>query len=217
VAPAADPGLLYWTQYVLDILERAGIEHALGEVTEIGGEFKGGPGPWVVRADGFAHKTASGVIRVGVVGSELTPVFEQLIGRCRSAGIEPRIRIAPFVAHDHELIVSLWRNRDEGDGCMLGQGGTSVERTTDVAISRLPSSRASVQRLLQRTIIGRRLLSTDPQAADAITTITLALAQVFAGDMGDLQELECNPIALAGSRAIVLDVLPTPTVGHVDR
>jgi len=208
VSSAADPFLIDLSERVVAALDDAGIPHALGTLTAPGKPTPSGDGKWVVRADGFPHKAVAGAIRVGVSGTELEEAVKQLGRIAKAAGLPPRVRVAPFVEHDHELIVTLWRDPLEGDGCMLGQGGTSVETSRDVAIGRMPSTRGEVARILEQTALGRRVLAMNGDTAPAVLDTVLALAVMFKG-LPELRELELNPVGIAQGGPVVLDALPS--------
>jgi acyl-CoA synthetase (NDP forming) len=205
----ADPALAELVAQVVDALEAAGVPHALGELVVPGAIHPRAPGPWVVRADGFPHKSAADAIKLGVWGPDLEDAVSGLASASWAAGLTPTIRVAPLIEHDHELIVTLWRDPLEGDGFMIGQGGTSVEKRTDVAVGRMPSGVADVSRVIERTAIGQRLLSSEPEGLQKGIELVLGLASAFRSGLAQLRELECNPVAITKDAAFVLDVLPS--------
>lgn len=208
-ASSADPNLTTLSEGVIAALEAAGIPHALGHLVVPGTPATWGQGPWVVRADGFPHKVASGAIQVGVATSDVPDVVNELGRVSQAAGLTPAIRVGPYVEHDHELIVTFWRDPLEGSGCMLGKGGSSVEESGDIAIGRIPVRAADARTLLSRTSIGTRLLDGD-QDGERLIAVLVALGEVFRNTLPHLRELECNPIAVTNDgTAIVLDVLPS--------
>jgi acetyltransferase len=209
-ASRVDPSLPDLTEQVVAALDGARIKHVLGDLVVPGALSVRDGGSWVVRADGFLHKTASGAIRLRVPGSDLRETVDELARLSEAAGITPRIRVAPFIEHGLELVVTLWRDALEGAGCMIGEGGTTIERTTDVAIGRMPSTVVDVRRILSQTGVGQRLLSTDKVAGQSVVELIAALASMFRSALPQLRELECNPIAVADGVAVVLDALPSP-------
>lgn len=201
-----DGGLGAATERVVAAMDRAGIPQAIGNVVAKG-DLPDEPGSWVLRLDGIAHKAQVGAIRVGLGTEELPSAYEALEAIARSAGLEPRIRLAAFIPHDFELLATCWRSPLEGDGCVVGAGGGAVEEEADVAVGRLPTDPNAVVALLSRTRIGATLPAGQ---LSSFARIVVDLATLFRHSFGDLAELECNPIGLHGGLgAVVLDVLPS--------
>jgi hypothetical protein len=193
------------TERVVMEMDRAGVPQAIGSViTE--DVLPTEPGSWVLRLDGIPHKARVGAIRVGLKTEELPSAYEALEAVAQAADIEPRIRLAAFFPHDFELVATCWRDASEGDGCVVGAGGSGVEEEADVAVGRLPTEPRDVMALLGRTRIGAAL---PDGCASSFAKIVVELARLFRESLGDLAELECNPIGVAGSSAVVLDVLPS--------
>jgi len=205
----ADPDLGRLTTRIIEGLDSAQIAHAIGYPVTRENLPDSGKRLWVVRADGFTHKAAVGAIEVGVTTPALPESFDRLEAVSRAAGLDPQIRLAPLISHRHELIVSLWRNEREGNGCMLGTGGGAAETSRDIAIGRMPTIQEDADRVLAATRIGARLLREDPHAARAVAELTFKLARLFEEVWTELQELECNPVAVGDEGPYVLDVLPT--------
>jgi hypothetical protein len=163
---------------------------------------------WVLRADGFPHKTAAGAIRLNLSTSDLVSHYIHLSNLATDAGLSPVIRLAPYLPHDEELIVTFWRSLAEGSGWLIGRGGTSVEDNPDLAIGRMPSSELDVARALEKTVCGRQLRTRHPAAAAELIRTVFKVAKIFNDELTDLEELECNPLAVAGNNIYVMDALP---------
>ena len=56
----------------------------------------------------------------------------------------------PLVQHDHELIVTFWRDPSNGSGWAVGAGGIVTEEHNDLAVGRPPRNVDDVLRLLHR-------------------------------------------------------------------
>ncbi len=203
-ADAADVRLAGDIAAVLAALDEAGIRHGLGPLVDRSALPQAG-GSWVLRLDGFAHKVQTGAIRLRVPTAGLADAWDELAALARGRGIEPLVRVAPFVATRHELLVSFWRDPDEGSGYAIGSGGTDVERLADVAIGRPPRSADDVLATLERTAVGAAL---DAGELAELAPFVARLAATFRDRLPELRELECNPVALVDGGPIVLDVLP---------
>ena len=204
---AWDPGLGPATDRVLDALEAHGVAHAVGRVVARDAVLRLRSGEWVLRLDGFAHKTWAGAVEVGVAASGAPAAFDALRELARAHGAPAAIRLAPYVAHDGELLVALWRDPRRGDGCAIGAGGLRAEERADLAASTPVRSDEDVRALLARTQAGRRVLDDPRHLAPALDAVR-RLARAFDA-LPELGELEINPLALGAAGATVLDVLPS--------
>jgi hypothetical protein len=206
-ASRADGALVASTARLVAALEKAEIDHNIGEVVQRDALPANPNGRWVVRADGFPHKAAASAIHVDISSERLPICFDQLVSVARSAGLQPCIRLAPYFDHDCELIISFWRNSAEGSGWVIGRGGGAAEDYHDTVIGRWPHQPEDVQRQLGQTRIGATLLTNNPQGAKAVIELGLKLARLFKDGLADLDEIEFNPVAIGGGTARVLDVL----------
>jgi hypothetical protein len=202
-----DRSLSSLTENLVNRLESAHIGHGIGRLVPESQLPVDSEERWVLRLDGFTHKEVAGAIEVGLSGTRLREGWQRLATIAMAHNMPPRIRLAPFIEHDYEFIVTFWRDDHEGNGWLFGQGGTGVELTRDIAVGRIPATEADVDRVLNRTQLGLRLQS-DLSALQSLTTIVLDLASLFVTELSNIEELECNPIAVRGDSAWVLDVLP---------
>jgi acyl-CoA synthetase (NDP forming) len=209
--PVWDAELARDTADVLAVFGRLHIPHAIGEVVSRDEIVTYSGERWVLRLDGFPHKTEAGAIKV-VGDKEKLGAFDELTALAMRHGAEPRIRIAPFFKHTHELLVTFWQSKEAGRGWAIGSGGLLAERTADIQTSRFPVSPQNVLEALARTRIGTNVLSANPDALDALVSLLLRLSRVFTNDLAHLHELECNPVAIGNFGAAVLDVLPIRAV-----
>lgn len=206
--PQADPTLLGQIENVVRAFQQGGIVNDIGGLvdrddlpTDTGAE-------WVLRLDGFAHKTKVGAIRLGIPTDGLPDAWDDLHAIADRNGLQTAIRVAPLVPHEQELIVTLWRDARQGEGILIGSGGTNVEEARDVAIGRFPADHDDVKEILERTRAGRHLL-TRTEAAANFSDLVINLVRVFRTELSDLAELECNPVAVASDQVTILDALPT--------
>jgi acyl-CoA synthetase (NDP forming) len=195
------------TDRVLDRLAAGGMAEGIGRVTSQP-ELARTPGRrWVLRLDGIAHKARAGAIGVGVPSADLDAEYDRLATLARRHDLPPRIRQSPLIPHEHELLVSFWRDARAGNGWSIGAGGARVEADADVAIGRWPAAAADVVRALGRTAAGSRVLAAGDRAAEATVRAVLALLSIFADHLPEAVELEVNPLGVGASGAAVLDVL----------
>ncbi|HWI74807.1 MAG TPA: CoA-binding protein [Baekduia sp.] len=208
-APTWDARLGAVTDRVVDALEAGGVKQAVGRVVTREQLLRTGDDVGVLRLDGFSHKTAAGAIALGVGPAERAGAFERLAAVAEAHAAPAAIRWAPMIDHDHELLVTFWRDAREGRGWAVGAGGVATEAARDVTVGAWPRNAADVERALARTAVGAALVDGGGSPlSDAVAAI-LAIAEAFDGQLHELAELECNPIGVGPSGAWVLDVLPS--------
>ena len=150
-ALAWDPGLGPATDRVIDALETHGVAQAIGRVVTRDAVLRLRSGEWALRLDGFAHKTRAGAVKVGIAASRVPAAFDELRELALAHGAPAAIRLAPFVPHGDELLVTFWRDARRGDGCAIGAGGLHAEERADLAASTPIRSDEDVRALLART------------------------------------------------------------------
>jgi acyl-CoA synthetase (NDP forming) len=196
------------TETVVTAFEQRGVPHALGRRVEREDVSAIATGRWVLRLDGFSHKTRAGAILVDVPAEGLERAYDQLAAVAAGADIPPIVRLGPLIPHDQELILTVWRG-PEGTGMVVGEGGTAVEQHADLTVGRIPRTDAQVVALLSRSAAGRRVLARDDGVSRRFVEVVLGIADAFVDRLPSLRELECNPIAIGADGTVVLDVLPT--------
>lgn len=167
-------------------------------------------GTWVLRLDDIVHKARVGAVRVGVATADVPAAYDELVALAGTLGVAPAVRVAPFVPHDHELLLTVWRGGADGAGVAIGAGGSGVEAERDVVIGRLPRTPADVDALLHRTRSGRRALAALPApVADRLRAVVLELVAALddGGELGDLREIELNPLAAGDVGVALMDAL----------
>ena len=203
-----DKTLAETTEIVCNALEERNIPHGVGMLVARSQLPATGLNTWVLRADGFRHKSRIGAIAVRVPTSQLLPMYDSLTASVVKRGGLARIRLAPYVDHEYEVLATFWRNSREGSGFAFGAGGLKVEERSDVSAGRLPRSTDDVQRIMSRTKIGVAIAAS-PSSCEQLCRVILELADVFMEQLTELAELEINPIGIGADGPVVLDILPT--------
>ena len=208
-APRAwDPDIIESTEETLRAFHKHQVPEALGRVVSRRDLESYTAGWWVLRLDGFAHKTSVGAIKVGVPAHGLTAAYDELAALARQRDVTEAIRLGPLVQHDHELIVTFWRDPSNGSGWAVGAGGIVTEEHNDLAVGRPPRNVDDVLRLLHQTRAGQRLL-TNMSSARATADVILRIADAFDRSLPSATELECNPLAVGTEGIYVSDALLT--------
>ncbi|MBN9203681.1 bifunctional acetate--CoA ligase family protein/GNAT family N-acetyltransferase [Methylibium petroleiphilum] len=132
----------------------------------------------------------------------------------RVARERPQARIDGFTVqamlrrrHAHELIVGASIDPVFGPVILFGHGGTAVELVADRAVALPPLNAALARALVQRTRIARLLGGwRDTPAADqeALHRVLVAVSRLLA-DLGEVAELDINPLVLSPEGAVALD------------
>ena len=209
VATAYAAELVGLTARVAAALEKHGVPHELGDVMDQQGCTTLPDGRYVLRLDGFPHKTAAGAIEVGIEARDCPAAHARLADTACEYGVPAVVRVGRFVPHTDEVLVTLFRDDREGSGMLVGAGGVDTESVRDYAIARLPKNEGDVVRALSRTRVGRRIRDAGGGALDRLAGAVVQLVHVFVEELPDLYELEINPIGVTTDTVMVLDALPS--------
>lgn len=132
----------------------------------------------------------------------------------RVARERPQARVEGFTVqamlrrrHAHELIVGASVDAVFGPVILFGHGGTAVELVADRAVALPPLNAALARALVQRTRIARLLggfRDTPATDQDALHGVLVAVSRLLA-DLGEVAELDINPLVLSPEGAVALD------------
>lgn len=162
-------------------------------------------GPAVAKASGVAHKSERHLVRTGLDAEGLAACFAELA----EAG-DGTVLVAEQVTADYELMVGGLRDPGFGPVVMVGFGGILAEVLDDVVFVLAPPEPGELRRALRR-LRGHRLVlegyrgiaAADP---DDLEGIVAAVSDLLVVDE-ETVEVDCNPVAVADGRALVLDAL----------
>lgn len=156
--------------------------------------------PFVLKGLGFAHKTESGAVRLGL-GS--------LAGQAEMQGAQGYLVEEMVTGAVAEVLVGLRRDPIYGVSLTLGMGGVTAELLADTVTLILPVTGDEVRAGLQRLRLWTLLDGYRGRArADvgALVDMVLRLARVMAAD-ASLEEIEINPVLLRAQGAVAVDAL----------
>jgi len=126
----------------------------------------------------------------------------------------PDARLAGFTVqpmirrlHAHELIIGMSDDPQFGPVILFGHGGAAVEVIQDTAYSLAPLNMHLAQDLMSRTRIFRLLQGYRGRPAAKLDKIALTLVKVsqLVTDIGDIAELDINPLLADEWGVLVLD------------
>lgn len=163
--------------------------------------------PVVIKIDSaMTHISDSGGVIVGVRSPEDLDARSAAIEQLPESGL----LVAQFLP-GAELIASTFMHPHLGLLLMVGSGGILVEMLADVAFARLPASRAHIERLMKKTVIGG-MLAGGHRGAEGFSAAVDALERLSAvalGSASSVSQIELNPITVGPHGAAAVDAAIT--------
>lgn len=156
--------------------------------------------PLVLKGLGFAHKSDSGAVRLGLVSLDGQ---EEMAG---ATGYLVEEMVPDAVA---EVLLGLQRDPVYGATLTLGLGGVTAELMADAVTLILPVTEAGIMAALRRLRLWPLLDGYRGRAkADVAALVALALRLATAmQDDTSLEEVEINPVLLREHGAVAVDAL----------
>jgi acyl-CoA synthetase (NDP forming) len=162
--------------------------------------------PVVLKGMGAAHKSDLGLVHVGLRDAGA-------VARAFAATESASVVIQPMIPGELEAIAGVTTADGVGPVLLAGLGGIHAEALHDIAMWPIPVDRATIERRLRATALGRVLHGQrwrHPAAISAFVDLLLAL-QIAAVSLGDrLQAIDINPVMLGAHGAIAVDALVIP-------
>ncbi len=157
-------------------------------------------------AEGVAHKSELGLVRVGLADATALAEAHAALGH-------PQVIVQAMVRGELEAIVGVHRADGVGLVLIAGLGGIFAEALREVATWPIPTTRAVIARDLGAHALGRILASPrwrHPTAWDQLIDLLLAVqdAALACGDR--LRAIDVNPVILGPAGAIAVDALVVP-------
>jgi acyl-CoA synthetase (NDP forming) len=156
-------------------------------------------------ADGVAHKSDLGLVRVGL--TDANTVAEAY------AAVGPRVVVQAMVKGELEAIAGVTRANGVGLVLIAGLGGIYAEALRASTTWAMPATRERIEQDLSDSALGRVLGSPrwrHPAALPAFVELLLAL-QSAAMALGErLEAIDINPVILGEQGAIAVDALVIP-------
>lgn len=163
----------------------------------------------------IVHKSDLGGVKLGVEGDEsVRQACRDIAAAAQSAGVDglDGFLVTQMFQADTELILGVQRDPDFGPLVMVGAGGVLVELMQDVQLAPAPLSHAQARQMLKDLRClplltgyrGRPLAD-----LDAIAEVMVRLGQLAMHPDLKLQELDINPLFIAGDRIVAADARAT--------
>ena len=201
----------------LELLRREGLtvtpfrraadaEAAVEAATELGY-----PVALKVDAEGLAHKTEAGAVRLGLDGpvAVARAVDELLALEVAPPAVVRGLLVQPMAGAGVELIVGLRRDPQFGPAVVVGFGGVLAEALDDVAVGLAPLTSSEAIGLLGKLRGARLLEGFRGRAAgdlEAVASLVVAVGDLGAGDPA-IAEIDLNPVVATSAGATVVDAL----------
>lgn len=158
------------------------------------------------------HKSDSGGLRLGVsadrVEEEAAAMLAEVAAKAPHAALSG-ILVQEMLPARMEMTCGIKRDAIFGPMVVIGLGGLMIEIMAQVAMLRAPFSEAEARHVIMG-LCGGRVLSArrglDPQELDALVKIAVGLGRM-AVELPEIEEVDINPVRIAGGRAIAADAL----------
>lgn len=161
-------------------------------------------------AEGIAHKTERGLVRLGLAdaGAVHAATVELLAAATEDDGAVS-VLVAPMVQGRRELIAGLATDLQFGPTIMLGVGGVLAEALADVALRLLPIDRLDAEEMVAE-LRTQALLGSfrgEPSADRAAMADVLLALSAAADAHPELWSVDLNPLVLVDGRPVAVDAL----------
>lgn len=156
----------------------------------------------------ISHKTEKGLIRTDIrEDEEAFEAFDGIIAKMQ--GAKRTVLVQEMVKGKRELLIGLTRDVQFGPCVMFGLGGIFTEIFRDVSMRLAPLNKRDAFEMM-REIKGYRILEPirgmEGADLDQLSDILIQVGRI--GLENDfIQEIDINPLILAGSRAVAVDAL----------
>ena len=167
-----------------------------------------------IEAEGLAHKTESGLIRLNVQDADAVRVqFGELMGGAAKLGLGAAttgVLLQPMIGKGVEVMAGIRVDPLFGPLVLVGLGGIFVEVLEDVAVDLAPVSEAQALGMLGR-LKSKRLLEgyRGMPGVDlpALARVIAGLSEFAADHTAAIAECDINPLICNGSRIVAVDAL----------
>ena len=167
-----------------------------------------------VASEDIAHKTEVGGVPLMLNdAAEVAEAHEFIVDSVAKLAPEARVQGvagSPMRPAGNELLVGIITDPQWGKVLAVGFGGVLVEILKDSALRLLPVSPQEIRRMLdsQRGIdLLTGFRGSEATDLDELAQVIFQITQVALGLGEDLEELEINPLRVAGNQIEALDAL----------
>ena len=162
-----------------------------------------GPGPYVLKRLGTAHKTEAGAVALSLSATDLP-------GAARAMGQGPFLVEEQVTGALAELLVGIVADPAHGYVLTLGAGGTAAELAQDSVSLLVPSPPEEIAGALRSLRLWPLLdgYRGRPRAAqEAVVAAIRSVQDYVTAQAGRVAEVEINPLIVTATRAVAADAL----------
>ena len=187
----------------------------------------GGPVALKILSPDITHKSDVGGVRLDLATAEAVErEAREMLDRVKAHS--PGARLDGFMVQQmarhrdaHELIVGIADDAVFGPVILFGHGGTAVEVIGDRAVGLPPLNMVLAREMIGRTRVHKLLQGYrdhPPSDVDAIAATLVKLSQLLS-DIGEVVELDINPLVADADGVLVLDarIVVRPFEGRASR
>ncbi|MEZ5169638.1 MAG: acetate--CoA ligase family protein [Acidimicrobiia bacterium] len=161
-------------------------------------------------ADGLAHKTERGLVRLGLPDAEaVTAASADLLASATSEDGPAQVLVAPMVPFTRELIVGAVRDDLLGPAVLLGVGGILAEVAAASVVRPAPLSTTGALAMIddvdQDALLGA-FRGEEPVDRGELTEVLVHISELFDTVPG-LVSVDVNPLAVTTGGLVALDAL----------
>jgi acyl-CoA synthetase (NDP forming) len=155
-----------------------------------------------------AHKTEKGLIHVDIrTIEEARNAFDKIMAALK--GLDSAVLMQEMVFGKRELVMGLSRDEQFGPCVMFGLGGIFTEILRDISFRKAPLTKNDTLEMM-REIKGHKILDAI-RGMEASDTELLSRILINVGriglEIGEVQEIDLNPVILSGTKPVVVDAL----------
>ncbi len=171
----------------------------------------------------ISYKSDSGGVALGIRSEEeLRDEYLRMMDRVRTQSPDCTIKgvtVQKMVEGiDYEVILGAKKDEDFGSVILFGMGGIGVQIFQDFSIGLPPLNQALARKLMEETRVYRLLQGyrgKPPADLAKLEQIVLNFSNLIV-DFPEIAEMDINPIALSGGRAVALDARIILDAGYAD-
>ncbi len=167
--------------------------------------------PVVLKANGpnIAHKTERNLVKVGLDSSdEIRQAYKEIVENLGSESYDGML-VQQMVKGERELVVGLVRDPQFGPCVMFGLGGIFTEVLKDTAFRVAPIEKYDALQMMDE--IKAKAILGPFRGKPAVDRDKLAEILIAVGNIGmkydAVQEIDINPLIIAGAEPIAVDAL----------
>lgn len=155
-----------------------------------------------------AHKTEKGLIHMDIrTHEEARNAFDEITAGLK--GFDGAVLIQEMVKGKRELVIGLSRDDQFGPCVMFGLGGIFTEILRDITFRKAPLNKNDALKMM-REIKGHKILDAvrgmEAAATELLSHILINIGRIGL-EIGEVQEIDLNPVILSGAKPVVADAL----------